>query len=819
MPLSPLSLAELRRCCDPASLGFETTESLPPLDEPVGQRRAVEAMRFAVGMRSHGYNLFCVGSQGVGKLSLVQQLLADTARDRDTPGDWVYVHNFDHPNRPHALCLPAGSAEGFSRAMAEAARDIGSALPAAVNSDDVQARRQSLDREHRSKVETVVQDLTAKAAVQSVGLVRGENGLGFAPMADGKPMGPDAYHALSEAERAAFEDKVQALHAELQARLKDLPKWQRAHQDALRALIAEVTRTVVAGHLAPIREAHAGQTAVIAHLDRLIEESVTTFAALLAQGPGFGSGRRGEDGQERDRDDGPDALPAQLAFRRFHVNVLTTHRPRHGAPVVLEDHPTQPNLVGRIEHQARYGTLSTDFTLIRPGALHRANGGFLIIEARKLLMTPFVWEDLKRALSAGEIRVEAPGQAYGLMPTITLEPAPIPLDVKVILLGDRQTYYMLAEHDPDFLELFKITADFDNHLSRDGDTILSLSRLLGTLARREGLRPLSADGVARLVDHAARLAEDSGKLTAHMASLTDLAREADHFANEQGSTAIDAAHVSAAIAGQERRDGRMRDVMLEEIVEGTIRIETEGGEVGQVNGLAVYQFGRSIFARPSRISCRVRVGRGEVLDIEREVELGGPLHSKGVLILSSFLATRFGDEGPLSLSASLVFEQSYGEVDGDSASSAELYAILSALAEVPINQGLAVTGSVDQFGHVQAIGGVNEKIEGFFEVCQARGLTGNQGVLIPATNVRHLMLREEVVTACAAGRFAVYGVATVDEAMSLLTGLPAGEPNLDGLYPDGSLNRRIARRLETFARRAREHLDDSGTRRRHSGKS
>jgi lon-related putative ATP-dependent protease len=481
--------------------------------------------------------------------------------------------------------------------------------------------------------------------------------------------------------------------------------------------------------------------------------------------------------------------------RRYQVNVIVDHSGATGAPVIYEDHPTAQNLVGRIEHMAQMGALITDFNLIKAGALHRANGGYLILEARKVLLQPFAWEELKRALSSEEIRVEVLGQTLSLISTVSLEPEPIPLDVKVVLLGERLLYYTLSQLDPDFAELFKVAADFEDQMDRTSENHLLYARMIATMVRQEGLRPFDRQAVARVIEQSARIAGDAERLSTHVQSIADLLREADYWAGEAQRGVVSAADVQRAIDAQIYRSDRVRERLQEEIQRGTILIDSQGAKVGQVNGLSVITLGQFAFGRPSRITARVRLGRGEVVDIEREVALGGPIHSKGVLILSSYLGARYAMDRPLSLSASLVFEQSYSGVEGDSASSAELYALLSALADLPIKQGLAVTGSVNQYGQVQAIGGVNEKIEGFFDVCRAQGLTGEQGVLIPASNVKHLMLRPDVVAAVAAGQFRVYAVETIDQGIEVLTGVPAGERDAQGEFPAGSVNQRVEARL------------------------
>lgn len=471
--------------------------------------------------------------------------------------------------------------------------------------------------------------------------------------------------------------------------------------------------------------------------------------------------------------------------------------------MIHEEHPTVPKLLGRIEHLSQMGALITDFTMIKPGALHAANGGYLVLDARKLLTQPYAWDALKRALVTKTIRIESPGEMYGFASTISLEPEPIPLQIKVVLLGEPDLYYLLSRHDPEFRKLFKVAADFDTVMSRSAETAMHYARLAASLSREEDVRPLDAKAVARIVEYGARLADDSERLSTHMGSVADLMREADYFAAETKAKTIGPKHIQTAIDAKTYRSDRFRERLQEQIERDTIVIDTDGMRVGEVNGLAVYQLDHFSFGKPSRISARVHLGRGEVVDIEREVALGGPLHAKGVLILSSYLTSKYSKEAPLALAANLVFEQSYGGVDGDSASSTELYALISAIAEIPLKQSIAVTGSVDQRGRVQAIGGVNEKIEGFFDICEARGLTGSQGVMVPKANVKHLMLRSDVVEACAKGQFRIYAVASIDEGLEILTGLEAGVADDKGQYPLGSINRAVTAKLAASAKKAR----------------
>ncbi len=487
-------------------------------------------------------------------------------------------------------------------------------------------------------------------------------------------------------------------------------------------------------------------------------------------------------------------------LRRYQVNLLVDHSGNHGAAVVYEDHPTYQNLIGQVEYIAHLGALSTDFNLIRSGAMHRANGGYLILDAYKLLLQPYAWEALKRSLRSSQIRIESLGQMLSLVSTVSLDPEPVPLNVKVVLVGERLLCYLLCSFDSEFNELFKVAADFEEQMNRSADTDVLYARLIGTIARRDGLLPFDSSAVGRVIERSSRVAGNSEKISTHRRTLADLLREADYWARQAAQVAVRAEDVQRAIDAQIRRADRMRERLLEEVLQGTLLVDTHGEKVGQVNGLSVFELAQFAFGHPSRITARTRMGKGEVIDIEREVELSGPIHSKGVLILSGFLGARYAADHPLSLSASLVFEQSYGAVEGDSASSAELYALLSALAGVPIKQSLAVTGSVNQHGQIQAIGGANEKIEGFFDLCKARGLDG-QGVIIPVSNVRHLMLRHDVIDAVRSGTFKIYAVETIDQGIEILTGLPAGERDASGKFPEGSVNQKVETRLIAFAER------------------
>jgi len=771
----PLSADRLFRPSDPQQFPFETTAEVPDLTEFIGQARAMGAIEFGAGMRHEGYNLYALGPPGTGKRSLVRRLLEQKAGGQPIPDDWCYVHNFAEAHRPRALRLPAGRGAQLRDDMARLLDELRVAIPGAFDSDQYRAKVEAIRNEYDERQERAIRALGEESAANGVALLRTPDGFVFAPTRNDKVLEPDEYDKLPDEEKARIDERVAAYQARLEEIIRSIPKWRREMRQALRRMNEE-TAMLAVGHLMDdLFATYGGLPAVVEYLQAVREDVLQNTDLFLKHGEAAGAGGIDLSG-----------------LHRYQVNLLVDNSAARGAPIVSDDNPTYNNLIGRVEHFAQMGALITDFTLIKAGSLHRANGGYLLIDARKLLIQPFAWESLKRALYARSLRIESVGQMLSLVPTVSLEPEEIPIDVKVVLFGDRLIYYLLQDLDPEFSELFKVAADFEDSMPRSDESAQLYARLIATLARREGLLPFHRGAVARVVEHSARMVGDAEKLTAHMQSVVDLLRQADYWARRENGVHVEAGHVDRAIEAAESRSDRIKQRLQEEILRGTMLIDTAGEVLGQINALSVVELGESRFAYPTRVTATTRIGDGDVIDIEREVELSGAIHSKGVLILSSFLAARYSRKLPLSLSASLVFEQSYGYVEGDSASLAELCALLSDLAQAPINQSLAVTGSVNQFGQVQAIGGVNEKIEGFFDICRARGLTGGQGVLIPATNVKHLMLRREVRDAVAAGQFRIYAVDTVDEAIELLTGVPAGMPDTQGNLPEGSINFRVA---------------------------
>jgi len=785
-----LSTTQLYSRVDPQHFDFETTADLEMLTEVVGQSRAVQAIQFGIGMAQQGYNIFALQPAGLDSRELLQQFFEEQAVQQDIPPDWCYVHDFDHAHKPRAIELPAGKGQEYRADMADLVDELRTTLSAAFESEEYQTRRQMIEQTFREQQAEAFNELQQRAQRESIALIRTSAGIVLAPVREGEVLSSEEVQKLTQEEQAHIQAEVEALQVEMEKIIRQIPGWQREMREKSKALNHEMADFAVGGLIGELREKYKAFPKVVEHLNAVQKDVVENADEFLPS-------------SENEPSRMMQAMAGQMGghpiLQRYVVNVLVDNTGLEGATVIYEDNPTYQNLVGHVEHRAQMGALFTDFTLIKAGALHRANGGYLILDARKVLLQPYVWEGLKRALRARHIHIESLAQIYSLVSTVSLDPEPIPLNVKVALVGERLLYYMLWQLDPDFAELFKVAVDFNESMDRDAESQRLYARLLATLIYNEKLQHFDRGAVARVIEHSARMVGDAEKLSTSMQGVTDLLRESDYWARQADGAIVTAQHVQRAIDAHIYRVDRLREQVQENIRRETVLIDTSGSVVGQINGLAVLQVGDFAFGRPNRITARVTFGKGQVLDIEREVELGGPLHSKGVLILAGFLRGRYATDNPLSLSASLVFEQSYGGVDGDSASSAELYALLSAIAEVGIKQSLAVTGSVNQRGQVQAIGGVNEKIEGFYDICVARGLTGEQGVLIPTSNVKHLMLRQDVVDAVERGEFHVYAVETIDQGIELLTGIPAGEQDADGVYPEGSLNALVANRLKAMA--------------------
>ena len=792
-----LPAEQLRRRVDPDDLLFRSTAELSASEELIGQDRAIDAIRLSSAVAHRDFNLFVLGPTGTGRRRAVRRILSEEAQNRPAPDDWVYVNNFAAPDRPKALRLPPGAAEDLKTAMAALVDDLANDIPALFESEEYQAQRRAIEQEFGEKHETAMADFADRAKAEDIAVIRTPMGFMLTAIRDGEMVKPEDYKKLPDDEREKIDAKIERLQEDLADVLRAAPKLEKEHRSTVEKLHAEMAERVVVARVADVEAAFPCVASIAEYLQEVREDIIANAELFLA------AASKENDGPF------PEAIRKfhrEPEFNRYAVTVMVSHSQEAGAgaPVVTAESPTLDHLIGRIEHESRMGALYTNITMIKPGALHRANGGYLVLDARSVLGEPYAWDLLKRCLKNEAIAITSLAERLSLVSTTSLEPDPIPLDVRVVLIGDRRLHALLVLLDPDFRELFKIQADFVEVIDRNDETIAPLARLIASAASKDGLRPLSAPAMSRLLEEAIRLADDATKFSLQLGELADIMREAEHYASQNGRDTIDRPDVERAVEQQERRASRIRDRLHEAVDRRVILIDTSGAETGRINGLSVMDQGGYRFGRTSRITARARMGAGKLVDIEREVELGGPLHSKGVMILSGYLASTFALDVPLSLHASLVFEQSYGGVDGDSASSAELYALLSALSDLPIKQGLAVTGSVNQNGEVQAIGGVNEKVEGFFETCRRRGLTGEQGVLIPKSNVEHLMLREDVVAAVRDGEFRVIPVTTINEGVEILTGTPAGERGADGAFPDGSVNARVEARLRDFAERRRD---------------
>jgi len=778
--------------CDPAQFDFSTTEELADAGVVIGQERALGAIRFGLGVEHKGFNIFALGPPGSGKLTAAWEIVKREAERQPAPDDWCYVNNFANPTKPRALNLPAGLGRRFTGDVARMVDELAVAIPATFEGDEYRTRAEAIEEQAKLRELRAIDELRLKAKQQHVSLLETPNSYAFAPMnGNNESLSPDQFEKLPEAEQRAIQENIAHFHQQLQKLLRQFPLWRKDAKEKLKSLNREFAVYAVGHHVEDLKERYQKLPNVVDFLDG-VEQDIFQHVEDFFPKSEARAGLFGHMG-------GGGVSPLQ----RYQVNLLVDHGDSKHLPIIDENLPNHANLIGRVEHQAFMGALITDFTMIKPGALHLANGGYLILDARKLLMQPYAWESLKRALQVGEIRIESLERTLSLISTASLEPEPIPLRVKIILVGERLLHYLLGVYDPEFRDLFKISADFDGVIDRDGDSNALYARVVASLARREGLRPLSRAGVVRVIEHSARLAEDAEKLSTHLRSLNDLLKEADYWAGQAERKIIEQDDVQTAIDSQIHRADRVRERIYEAIRRGVIFVDVAGEAVGQINALSVVGLGDFAFGQPSRVTATARLGSGKIIDIERETELGGPLHSKGVLILSHFIAARYARMSRFSMTASLVFEQSYGQVEGDSASLAELCAILSALAELPIKQSFAVTGSVNQLGRVQPIGGVNEKIEGFFDVCVAIGLQG-QAVIIPQANVKNLMLRQDVVEAARRGDFAVHAVETVDQALALLMGLPAGERDSSGQFPGQSVNGLVEARLKQMGEIVKE---------------
>jgi lon-related putative ATP-dependent protease len=777
--------ADLRKACDSLSLAFERSDELPTSTTLLGQQRAIDAIRSGIQMANDGYNVVVLGRPGSHRHGLVDELVYEQATQRSPPRDWCYVNNFTDPERPGALHFDAGEGGIFRDAMHRLIEEMKLAIPAAFEGDDYRSQLRAIEEKTEEEVAEQWRTLEDLASDHDIHVLQTPTGYVLAPVEDGKVLDDKEFEKLPQERQKKIEQSMQELTEELQKRIEMMPKLRKRHRERVKALDRQVMEHSVSTLLLEVKTHYETMPHVLSYLNAVehdIIENAQNFRQTETPALPFLSMDHGE------------------VLRRYEVNLVVDNRKAREAPVVYEPNPNYPNLIGRVEHRAEMGALVTDFRMIRGGALHQANGGYLVLDLHRLFSRPFSWDGLKQALLAKRLRIESPGEAYGWVSTTTLKPEPIPLDIKIILIGERWLYYLLCLYDHEFSGLFKVAADFDDDISRDAGTVDDYARLIAQHVAEKELLPFTRGAVQRVIEQQARHADDGEKLSMDMRALDDLLLQSDYWAQQRGVGCVDVEDVTTATEKHRRRFDRLQTNILDAITRDTLLIDTSGACVGQVNGLSIIDLGQFRYGHPVRITATTRIGTGDVVDIEREVELGGKIHSKGMLILSSGLTSRYAPEVPLSLHGSVVFEQSYGGVEGDSASVAEMCALLSSLSRAPLKQGIAVTGSVNQLGRVQAVGGINEKIEGFFELCRKRGLDGTHGVIIPADNVKHLMLRDDVVAAVRDGSFSIYSVAQVDEALSLLTGMEAGSRGDDGAFPEGTVNARVEAQLIRYAK-------------------
>ena len=792
--LVELSAKDLRRVCDPNNLEFETTADLPMLSEVLGQPRAVAAFAFGTSIASPGFNLFALGQPGSGKTTLIRDYLERRAAAQPAPMDVCYVNNFADPRCPTALLLPTGRGVQLKSDMDALVEELATAIPKAFDSEDYSKHRDKVIEELELRRTAELTRMNQHVTGAGFQLLKGPGGLLLAPGSAGKPLSEQELETLTEEQRDKLARTRERLQHEIEERLRAIRELEKGAREALRSLDTDTAAYATRHLMDDLRARYRDMPSVLQYLEAL-------QADITAHVDDFRKGKEAETP--------PVPLPVMppvpdKPLPRYQVNVLVDNRGMKGAPVVVESNPSYHNLTGRIEHQASWGGAVTDYTMIKSGALHRANGGYLIIPARECLMSPFAWEGLKRALKDRSLRIEELGAQLSMVSTVTLDPRPVPLDVKVVLIGSPAIYYMLYAYDEDFQKLFKVKADFTTRMRRDADSEKAYALFVNHITRQDNSNPFDRAAVARIIEYGSRATGDQDQLSTRFGDIADLIREATQQASQNSHQTITAADVRAAEEARRFRQNLVEEHLQESLLKGTVLLETTGNAVGRINGLSVLDMGDYSFGHPVRLTATVGPGRRGVVSIEREVEMSGPIHGKGVLILSGYATRKYGQVGPLSLSASLVFEQSYSMVEGDSASLAELCVLLSAVAGAPLRQDIAVTGSVNQHGQVQAVGGVTQKIEGFFDLCRAKGLTGTQGVFVPAANLRHLMLRDDVVEAVCNGQFHIWTGEELEDILQLLTAMPTGEPDATGVYPEGTLHRAVADRLAQYAETLRK---------------
>ena len=776
-----LSYRELRREFDLSKLECETTDQIQELEKIIGQERAIRAIEFGLNIESPGYNIYVTGISDSGRTSTVRNILQKVASGKNSPPDWCYVHNFENPDQPIAISLPSGRGRIFKRDMEELINTLKKEIPKAFRSESYKERRTSLLEKYEQEKKAILSQTEQQAQKRGFKILRTPFGFTTIPVKkNGEPLKEEEYEALSQKEKEIIQNDMATIQKEIAQTFEKINELDKKAKDTINQFNRQVAQFVVEGNIKNLKEKYADSSSVVQYLRNVARDILDNIDDFF-----------------KEEQKSTLKIPPQEenGFTRYQVNLIIDNSQTKGAPVVIETNPTYGNMFGRIERKIQFGAFITDFTKIKAGAIHRANGGYLVVDVERVLMYPFVWDTLKRTLRNKEIKIEDIGEQYGFFSTTGLKPASIPLNIKVVMIGRNNIFNLLHYYDENFKKIFKVRADFDWETKSNDLAITRCAQFLCKLCNEEKLRHFDKTGLAAILEYSSRLAENQEKLSLLFGKIANIAREANYWAKLENNRYITRENVEKALEEMEYRNDIIENKNGEMIREGILYIDTQGGKVGQVNALSVYQYGEFIFGKPSRITAQTFMGNKGVINIEREAKLSGKTHDKGVLILSGYLGGKYGGKAPLALSATLTFEQSYSYVEGDSASAAELFAILSSLADLPIKQGIAVTGSVNQKGEIQPIGGVNEKIEGFFEACKKKGLTGEQGVIIPSSNVKNLMLKKEVVEMVREGKFHIYPIKTVDEGMEILTGVPAGERGKDGLFPQGTVNRRVEDKL------------------------
>ncbi|MGD1985768.1 MAG: AAA family ATPase [Desulfobacterales bacterium] len=784
-----VKVSDLRLICNPKVFKFKNTSEVRPLDTVIGQERAVKAIDFGLNMDDPGYNIFVTGLASTGKSTIVRDLVNKHAKRLPTPNDLCLVNNFKDEFRPNAIAVPPGTARQFSKKMKRAIEGLKKELPEGFEDDAYLKKLSKIKNRFTQKQHTLFEALEAFAAQRNLQIEQTETDFQTIPLVDGQAITPEEFNALPARARARIEENLLSVQAEIEATAMEMDKNNLALHAEIEKLMDTYALSVVKKRLDPMRKEFKACEDIVAHLNTVQEHIVENFNLFIPPNKG--------------ESPAPEQVPrnANASFQQYEVNVLVDQESTKGAPVIFETNPTFYNVFGRIEKRAIMGTINTDFTMVQAGSMLSANGGFLIMEIDSVMMNPYVWETLKRTLRTKCLQIEDIPEETGFG-TTSLKPEPIPLDVKIILLGSYEIFEVIQSEDPRFNKIFKVRADFDSEVDRTPRTIQQYARFVARVCREENLLPFTPKGVALMVEYGEKYVSNKHKLSIRFGPILGILKEADYWARKSNARQVTDKHVIRAFNDHRFRHNLYEHKMHESYLDNTIMIDVSGEVIGQVNALAVYQIGEFSFGRPARITAETYMGKQGVVNIEREAELSGSTHDKGVLILSGYLGRTFAQQHPLSLSISITFEQSYLGIDGDSASSTELYAIISSLADMPIKQGIAVTGSVNQKGQIQAIGDVNQKVEGFYEVCKEKGVTGQQGVIIPAANIQNLMLKKEVVDAVKKKQFHIYRVYTVEEGIEILTGKPAGKPNKKGIYPDGTVYGAVQKKLKEYIKRA-----------------